>query len=88
MKEALEAIMLICFGLSWPINLIKNLKAKSAKNMSSKFILLIMLGYIAGIFAKLISHSYNYVLIIYLINLFIVSGNLVIYFINKKYDRI
>lgn len=88
MKEALEAIMLICFGLSWPISLVKNVKAKSAKNMSLRFILLIIIGYIAGIFSKIISHSFNYVLIIYLINLLIVSGNLVIYFINKKYDRI
>ncbi|MEE0879826.1 MAG: PQ-loop domain-containing transporter [Treponemataceae bacterium] len=87
MKEALEAIMLICFGLSWPISLIKNVKAKSAKNMSFRFILLIIIGYIAGIFAKIISHSFNYVLIIYLINLLIVSGNLVIYFVHKKYDR-
>lgn len=88
MKEALEAIMLICFGLSWPISLVKNVKAKSAKNMSFRFILLIIIGYIAGIFSKIISQSFNYVLIIYLINLLIVSGNLVIYFINKKYDRI
>ena len=50
MKEALEAIMLICFGLSLPISLIKNVKAKSAKNMSFRFILLIIIGYIAGIF--------------------------------------
>ena len=88
MKEASEAIMLICFGLSWPISLVKNIKAKSAKNMSFRFILLIIIGYIAGIFSKIISHCFNYVLIIYLINLLIVSGNLVIYFINKKYDRI
>lgn len=87
MSEMLEAIMLICFGLSWPMNLIKNIKAKTAKSMSFKFILLIILGYIAGIAAKLINHSINYVLIVYLLNLVVVSMNLIVYFINRKIDK-
>ena len=44
MKEILEAIMLICFGLSWPVSLIKNIKAKSAKSMNIYFTLLIIVG--------------------------------------------
>ena len=55
--EILEAIMLVCFGLSWPMSVIKNIKAKSAKNMSLKFILLICFGYVAGITAKIINHN-------------------------------
>lgn len=87
MSEILESAMLICFGCSWPINLVKNIKAKTAKTMSLKFILLIIIGYIAGIASKIISHRFNYVLVVYLINLVIVSVNLVVYFINQKYDR-
>lgn len=87
MTEALEAIMLVCFGFSWPINLVKNIKAGTAKSMSLKFILLIIFGYIAGISAKLINHRFNYVLVVYLINIFVVSLNLVVYFINKKKDK-
>ena len=87
MTNFLEAAMLICFGLSWPLSLYKNIKARSAKNMSLQFTLLIITGYIAGITAKIISHNVNYVLIIYLLNLVIVSANLIVYFINKKYDR-
>ncbi len=87
MSELLEATMLICFGLSWPMNLIKNIKAKSAKNMSLRFISLIIVGYIAGITAKVINGAFNYVLVVYLLNLVIVSGNVVVYFINKKYDK-
>lgn len=88
MTSALEAAMLVCFGLSWPINLIKNIKAKTAKSMSLKFIILIIVGYIAGIAAKVISHNINYVLVIYLLNLAIVSINVVVYFINKKKDKL
>lgn len=87
MAELLESTMLICFGLSWPMNLAKNIKAKSAKTMSLQFILLIIVGYIAGISAKIYNHRFNYVLAVYLLNLVVVSANLVVYFINLHYDR-
>lgn len=87
MAELLESTMLVCFGLSWPMNLLKNIKAKSAKTMSLQFILLIIAGYIAGICAKLYCHKFNYVLVVYLLNLVVVSANLAVYFINRHYDR-
>ena len=87
MAELLESTMLVCFGLSWPMNLAKNIKAKSAKTMSLQFILLIIAGYIAGICAKFYNHKFNYVLVVYLLNLIVVSANLVVYFINRHYDR-
>lgn len=86
MTNLLEATMLICFGLSWPMSLIKNIKAKTAKNMSLRFILLIIAGYIAGITAKLMNHNINYVLAFYFFNLIVVSANIIVYFKNKQYD--
>ena len=88
MTDMLEAVMLICFGLSWPINLLKNYRARTAKSMSLEFILLIIIGYVAGIAAKIYSHNVNYVLAVYFVNLLIVCGNLVVYFINRRYDRL
>ena len=87
MAQILETIMLICFGCSWPMSVYKNIKAKSAKNMSLPFILLITTGYIAGIAAKFVLHSFNYVLAVYILNLVMVSANIVVYFINRKYDK-
>lgn len=87
MAELLESTMLVCFGLSWPMNLAKNIKARSAKNMSLQFILLIITGYIAGISAKIYTHRFNYVLIVYLLNLVVVSANVIVYFINSRYDK-
>ncbi|MBQ8300478.1 MAG: hypothetical protein IJX57_00700 [Clostridia bacterium] len=87
MAEILETIMLICFGFSWPMSVYKNIKARTAKSMSLGFILMIMTGYIAGIMAKIFMHRFNYVLIVYMINLVMVSMNLVVYFINKGYDK-
>jgi len=86
MSPLLETFMLVCFGLSWPINVMKAIKARSAKSMSLPFILLIISGYMAGISAKLLSHQFNYVLIVYFINLAIVILNLVVYFRNKHLD--
>ena len=83
----LETIMLVCFGFSWPMNLIKAYKARTAKSTSLPFILLIITGYIAGICAKLASGKLNYVLIAYLLNLAIVSFNLVVYFRNVALDK-
>ena len=88
MAEILEATMLICFGFSWPMSVYKNIKARTAKSMSLQFILLIIIGYIAGIAAKLYTQKYNYVLVVYLINLIMVSANLAVYFINKRYDAV
>lgn len=88
MTEIFESIMLICFGLSWPMSVVKNIKARTAKSMSLPFILLIITGYIAGITAKIISKNFTYVLAIYILNLIFVSANLVVYFINRRYDRL
>ena len=87
MSPILETFMLVCFGLSWPINVLKAIKARSAKNMSLPFILLIISGYVAGISAKLLSNQFNYVLVVYFINLTIVIINLLVYFRNKHIDR-
>ena len=87
MSSIFESVMLICFGLSWPLNVIKAYKARTAKGTSLPFILLIIIGYVAGITAKVITGQINYVLIVYLLNLLIVSLNIVVYIRNMTLDR-
>lgn len=87
MSSIFESIMLICFGLSWPLNVVKAYKARTAKGTSLPFILLIITGYVAGITAKLVSGQINYVLAVYLLNLAIVSLNVVVYCRNVALDR-
>ena len=87
MGSILETVMLVCFGFSWPLNVMKAYKAKTAKGTSLPFILLIVTGYIAGIIAKVITDQINYVLIAYIVNLAIVSLNIVIYFRNVSLDK-
>ena len=87
MGSILETVMLVCFGFSWPLNVIKAYRAKTAKGTSLPFVLLIITGYIAGISAKLISGQINYVLIAYILNLAIVSLNVIVYLRNVSLDK-
>ena len=87
MGSILETVMLVCFGFSWPLNVIKAYRAKTAKGTSLPFILLIITGYIAGISAKILSGQINYVLIAYVLNLAIVSLNVIVYFRNISLDK-
>lgn len=87
MGSVFESIMLICFGLSWPLNVIKAYKARTARGTSLPFIMLIIIGYVAGITAKVVTGQTNYVLVVYLLNLAIVSMNVVVYFRNMSLDK-
>ncbi len=82
-----ESIMLVCFGLSWPISVYKSLKSKTTKGKSLLFIFAIIIGYISGIFGKILNNDINYVLILYCFNLIIVSFDLALFFINKRREK-
>lgn len=82
-----EALMLVCFGFSWPLNVSKAYRARTAKGMSLPFIVLIIIGYVAGITAKIMNGQFNYVLAVYFLNLAIVMTNMLVYFRNKGLDR-
>ena len=82
-----ESIMLICFGMSWPISVHKSITSRSTKGKSAVFISAIIVGYISGIIGKLTSGDISYVLVLYCINLAVVSLDLVLYFINRRYEK-
>lgn len=86
MAELLEATMLVCFGLSWPINAYKGFKARTAAGQSWQFIALITAGYAAGIAAKFASGQISWVLAVYLINLACVGVNWAVYLRNRRLD--
>ena len=87
MSQLLETMMIICFGLSWPISVYKSFKARTAHGKSLVFLMAIWVGYICGITGKLLAGNINYVLVIYFINLIVVSTDLVLYFRNRALDQ-
>lgn len=92
--EIFEMIMIISFGASWPLNVIKSYKSRTAKGKSLGFLCLILLGYIMGIIGKLINEKYMsnltsnwYVLFFYLINFIMVFIDFLLYFRNRNLDK-
>ena len=86
MAEIFETLMLVCFGLSWPISVVKSYKACTAQGQSHMFELATHIGYIAGICSKFMAGNINYVLVLYIINLVMVSTDILLYVRNKRYD--
>ena len=94
MAEFFEILMIVSFGASWPMNVVKSFNARTAKGKSLGFLCLIFFGYIAGITSKLINDSYMasfaskwYVLFFYVLNLVMVGIDLCLYIRNKRLDN-
>jgi hypothetical protein len=87
MAQLFEAVMIICFGISWPISIRKSLVSRTAKGKSLLFIFFIFAGYAFGITSKLIAGQITYVLVFYVLNLIMVGIDIVLYFRNLKHDK-
>ena len=94
MAEFLEVVMVVSFGASWPLNVMKSYKARTTKGKSLPFLCLIFFGYIAGIASKLLNEAYMasiaskwYVLFFYVLNLIMVGVDLCLYIRNYRLDK-
>ena len=94
MSEILEIVMILSFGASWPLNVIKSYKARTTKGKSLAFLLLIFFGYIAGIASKFMNDAYMaefsqkwYVLFFYFLNITMVGIDLILYIRNYRLDK-
>lgn len=81
-----EIMMLSCFGISWPIAVIKSLRTKKATGKSVLFMSLILVGYIAGILHKLL-YSFDFVIILYVFNLLMVLWDLVLTIVYQRREK-
>ena len=88
MAQFFEAIMVICFGLSWPAAVLKSYRTRTAKGKSLVFQMFIWIGYVAGILGKIVSNNLTYVFVFYIINITMVSVDIAIYFRNRKLDQL
>lgn len=86
----LEAIMVVCFGLSWPASLLKSYRSRSTRGKSLFFLWMIAVGYAAGILWKLLEYQrtgvIKYPTVFYLINLLMVLGDIALYHRNKRLE--
>jgi len=74
-----EVIMLLCFGISWPVSIAKTIRTKEVRGKSPVFLIIICLGYISGIIHKIL-YSPDWVVYLYGLNLLLVTADCVLYF--------
>ncbi|NNM53338.1 MAG: hypothetical protein HKM05_01265 [Spirochaetales bacterium] len=77
-----EALMLLCFGISWPFSLWKSWKSRQNGSKSLIFLVLVFVGYLAGITNKILNHP-DWVLALYVLNAVLVAADLILFFRNR-----
>ena len=86
-----ESLMLIIFGCSWPANIHKSLTSKTTLGKSLVFEVLVVIGYLCGIAAKIIIFKRTGELQasfwFYLLDITLVSTDIVLFFRNLKIDK-
>ena len=92
MAELFEIIMIVSFGASWPLNVMKSYKARTTKGKSLSFLCLIFFGYIAGVVMKAITFDATQFmkwlsLFVYILNLVMVGTDLILYVRNRMIDK-
>lgn len=88
MAQLFETIMLVCFGLSWPFNIAKSLRSRTARGKSLQFELCVAVGYVFGIAGKFAAGNVTYVVAVYVLDLAMVCTDLVLTWRNYKLDRL
>ena len=94
MTDLLETLMILCFGLSWPLSIRKSLISHTDKGKSLFFEFFIWIGYIFGIVRKAAfppetrNWLYWLALCAYCFNFLAISIDVGLYFRNTKLDKI
>ena len=81
-----EIIMLLCFGAAWPLSIYKSYKSKSVEGKSLFFLIIILVGYVAGILNK-IFNNFDYVIYLYILNFVMVSTDIILYLRNISISK-
>jgi len=94
--DLLEALMIFCFGLSWPISIRKSWVSRTAKGKSLFFEIFIWVGYIFGIVRKFMlwgaaTAPLDWLFYLgwafYFLNFFEITVDILLYFRNIKLDK-
>jgi len=86
--QSFEGMMLLCFGVSWPVSVYKTWRHKRTEGKSLIFLWLIFIGYWFGTFAKVIKwgagDGLEAVTALYVLNLVMVGADLVLTIIYRR----
>ena len=87
MGQIFEVLMLICVGISWPFNISKSWKSRTAKGKSLTFELCVVVGYLCGIAGKFVTGNITYVLVVYILDAAMVTIDIILTLRNMALDR-
>ena len=86
-----EIGMLVAFGFSWPFNILKSWRSRTAKGESVVFEFIVVFGYLIGLSGKIITYQrtgvWAYSIWFYLADIAMVTADIVLYFRNSALDR-
>ena len=86
-----EIAMLVAFGFSWPFNIAKSWRSRTAKGKSVVFEFIVVFGYLIGVAGKFITFHRTGVLPystwFYLADILMVAIDIVLYFRNAAIDK-
>lgn len=94
MLDILEAAMIFCFGISWPISIRKSWVSRTAKGKSVVFEFFIWLGYVFGIIRKVLQIQsgtagnwlFYLAFAFYIINIIEITIDMILWVRNRKLD--
>ena len=98
MSDLLEALMILCFGMSWPISIHKSYVSRTAKGKSLFFEVFLWIGYVFGITRKTMlwgaagGEGLNFLFYLswafYVINITEITIDMCLYLRNTRLDRL
>ncbi|RPJ59799.1 MAG: hypothetical protein EHM12_06640 [Dehalococcoidia bacterium] len=81
-----EIIMLVCFGVSWPVSIYKSYVSRSTKGKSVIFLHIVAVGYMAGVLHKIFYH-FDGVIVFYILNLLMVLMDTACFYRNAWLEK-
>ena len=91
LSEILEFAMLFAFGFSWPFNITKSWRSRTAKGKSVLFEYVVIFGYLVGLLGKFITMHRTgvlpYATWFYIADIAMVLIDVVLYYRNTALDR-
>lgn len=88
-SQCCEFFMLFTFGFSWPFAIVKTYRAKRVDGKSPMFAILVILGYVGGVCARLLDGNprNDWLAFVYAVDMALVATDLALYFHYSHKNR-
>lgn len=81
-----ETVMLICFGAAWPVSIYRSYVSRTTGGKSVVFLIIVEIGYIAGILNKIIN-DLDLVIYLYVLNAIMVFADILLFYRNLNIEK-